>query len=69
VARCVTEFAKGNHPSHPNYYNDDLILEECDLFRGGWTHSKINDSGEKEELIWELHPAATADNDNKVAIS
>ncbi|KAL3787288.1 hypothetical protein ACHAW5_006244 [Stephanodiscus triporus] len=37
VARCVSEFARGGHPSFPNYHNRNLIFEEGDLMRGRWT--------------------------------
>ncbi|KAL9178435.1 hypothetical protein ACHAXT_003765, partial [Thalassiosira profunda] len=51
VAKCISEFARGNHPSYPDYYNEQLILEERDLWRAAWSYK---DDG---ELVYELHPA------------
>jgi hypothetical protein len=60
VARVITEFAQGNHPKYPNYYNPELILEEKQLYRGGWRYccsdsTDRNESGEYD-LLYELHP-------------
>jgi len=66
VAKCISEFAKGNHPSYPDYYNTDLILEESDLLCSGWTYLDKGNSG-KKELIYELHPAANDSNKNTIS--
>ena len=54
VAKCISEFARGNHPSYPNYYNSDLILDESNLFCSKWTYRDAEEG--KEKLIYELHP-------------
>ena len=57
VAQCISEFAKGNHPDFPSYYNPDLILDG-DLFCSSWTyrdvHSNVVDNKDAE-LVYELH--------------
>ena len=54
VAKCISEFAQGNHPSYPDYYNADLILDESNLFCSKWTYCNAEE-GEERELIYELH--------------
>ncbi|KAL7554142.1 hypothetical protein ACHAWF_017548 [Thalassiosira exigua] len=36
VARLLSEFARGNHPDHPDYRNPALILDAKDLYRSRW---------------------------------
>jgi len=55
VAKCISEFAKGNHPSYQDYYNADLILDENSLFCSKWTYRDAVE-GKEKELIYELHP-------------
>jgi len=55
VAKCISEFAQGNHPSYPDYYNADLILDENNLFCSKWTYCNPEE-GKEKELIYELHP-------------
>ena len=68
VVRCISEFAKGNHPDFPDYYNPDLILEG-DLFCSSWVLRDVHGNTvegddvpnmEKAELVYELH-TTTAD--------
>ena len=59
VAQCISEFAKGNHPSYPDYYNPDLILDR-DLFCSSWTYRDVHGNiveteDEEKELVYELH--------------
>ena len=60
VARCISEFAKGNHPSYPDYYNPDLILDG-DVFCSSWTYRDVHGNAVKDpdennsELVYELH--------------
>ena len=63
VAQCVSEFAKGNHPSYPDYYNPDLIMN-IDLFCSSWTcrdvqGNVVETEDEKHELVYELHSTTT----------
>lgn len=64
VAKVITAFAKGKHPSYPDYRNPDLILDEGDLYCADWRYVSQDgietgayevDSGEYD-LIYELHP-------------
>ncbi|KAL3822622.1 hypothetical protein ACHAXA_006407 [Cyclostephanos tholiformis] len=41
VADCVTKFARGEHPSFPNYRNRDLIFGEGDIVNGRWTNTTV----------------------------
>jgi len=61
VATAISEFAKGNHPDYPNYINEDLILEDGDLYCSGWSYIHNHDD-DKEELVYSLHRAT---NDNQ----
>jgi hypothetical protein len=57
VAQCISEFAKGNHPSYPHYYNPDLILDG-DLFCSSWTYRDVHGNivtDDTSELVYELH--------------
>ena len=66
VAKAISEFAKGNHPLFPKYNNKDLILEQSDLYCGGWSYrnnvvdvtasTASENIDNEEELIYELHP-------------
>ena len=58
VAKAISDFARGKHPSHPGYHNKDLILEEADLLRSGWRRSAGAESEQRGDFIYELHPAA-----------
>eukprot|EP00804_Cyclotella_cryptica_P028436 CCRYP_014206-RA/>CCRYP_014206-RA protein AED:0.01 eAED:0.01 QI:145/1/1/1/0.5/0.33/3/2287/550 len=67
VAKCISEFARGNHPSYPEYFNPDLILDDDSLFCSSWTYRDRNGNpvnkdydGEKE-LIYELHSTTNHD--------
>jgi len=72
VTRAISEFAKGNHPHFPEYYNPNLILaDEDELFCGGWRRRRSGvhnhrglgddtDGDEKDELIYELHPMVSS---------
>ena len=64
VAKAISQFAKGNHPDYPNYSNEDLILEEGDLYCSGWSyhnHGKKEEE-EEEELVYSLHRSTKNDN-------
>jgi hypothetical protein len=62
VARCISEFAKGNHPEFPDYYNSDLILNG-DLFCSSWTyrdvHGNVVEKTSDAELVYELHSSTS----------
>ena len=56
VAAAISEFAKGNHPDYPNYRNEDLVLEDGDLYRSNWSYRKSSNDV-KDELVYSLHRA------------
>lgn len=58
VAKVISAFAKGEHPSYPNYYNADLILDGGDLYKGGWTYGESTVTT-LPILRYELHQSAT----------
>ena len=60
VARCISEFARGNHPRHGDYVNRDLILDGDDLFRSSWSYRDVDDA-EKKELVYGLHRSSSND--------
>ncbi|MDB4430462.1 hypothetical protein N9140_00730, partial [bacterium] len=63
VARVISEFAKGNHPLYPNYFNSELILNEDGLFCSRWRY-KEDGNEEEKELIYELHPMMMSQNNS-----
>lgn len=67
VAKAISEFARGNHPSHPDYHNEDLILEEADLLRSGWRHDPGAESNRREiDFIYELYPAVAGGRSDRI---
>ncbi|KAL7560886.1 hypothetical protein ACA910_008169 [Epithemia clementina (nom. ined.)] len=36
LAKAVTAFAEGRHPSYPHFRDDRLVLNDKRIFRGGW---------------------------------
>lgn len=69
VAAAISEFAMGNHPDYPNYYNEDLILEEGDLYCSGWKYVTANDGSDtdKQELVYSLYRGTRANDDGDVS--
>jgi hypothetical protein len=64
VAKAISQFAIGKHPNYPNYYNEDLILEEDDLFCSGWKYITTNDGSsdfDKQELVYSLYHGSAND--------
>jgi hypothetical protein len=69
VAKAISQFAIGNHPEYPNYYNEDLILEEDDLFCSGWKYITTNygsSDTDKKELVYSLYRGTRANDDSDV---
>jgi hypothetical protein len=69
VAKAISQFAIGNHPEYPNYHNEDLILEEDDLFCSGWNYITTNDGSsdtDKKELVYSLYRGTRANDDSDV---
>jgi hypothetical protein len=54
VAKCVTDFANGKHPSYPSYRNRQLVMHEEDLLQGRWVKT-TNDAEKEGESIYELY--------------
>jgi hypothetical protein len=48
IALAISDFASGKHPLFPNFYEQKLILDEKNLFKGRWRRSSdtsIDDNG------------------------